>query len=364
MNALIDISNTIFNCPTDKDGAELDYITFVPCATVYHPDSVSITNYSWTFLEIQSTFKNAVGHETFASLSTIGDTNKINPLFKISDLQADETVFLNLGLEVTLSDGSVVSEKANITLYRGDPKNTSFAIQHQQNGRIIKEYIYDAPVEEQILSANFGDIRFFTDLADTVQGRNYSISQYLSQKEQLESQGLDWSSVSDRGPVKKGEGTEGVQPPSEDEYTTRRATSFAKNELAFYAHGRNVDKTSITTLLYQNPGNFMKNGTEAPDFGIYQLAIENWWQSPPGFNTFPLPLINPHLGEPAKFYFPGRSSHGGGSGNQFCWTDVITFTWTPPTYPPDCPPGDTSLICQGTLTFTVPYCIPWTCSSC
>jgi len=363
MSIFIDISNTLFNAQTDKDGQELDYITFVPCATVYHEDSVSVTNYSWTFLELQSTFKNAVGHETYASLSSIGDTNKINPLFKLSDIQQDEVVFVNLGLEVTLDDGSVFSERANITLYRGDPKNTSFAIQHQQNGRIVKEYIYDRAVEEQILAANIGDRNFFSEQSDTVQGMNYSISQYLSQKKYLKEQGLDWSAYSDRGPVKNKDGE--INQASEETFTSRKATQFVKNELAFYAHGRKTDKTSISTLLYQNPANFQKNGTEAPDFGIYQIAVENWWESPPGFNTFETPLLNPTLGKSAKFYFPGRSSHGGGSsGPLFCWTDLITFTWTPPTYPPDCPPGDTSLICQGTATFSVPHCVPIICSSC
>jgi hypothetical protein len=360
----IDISNTLFNAPFDSEGEQLDYITFSPCVTVYLDPGISITNYSWNFLEIQSNFKNATGLETDASINTIASGDTLNPVFRLSNIKDGEVVFLNLGFEFTFSDGDTRAGRVNITLYRGDPINTSFAIQTHKNGRLIKEYIYDRPIEEQMNTANSGDIKFFEEIYNTIQGQKLTISEYLIKKQRLAAEGKSWKDVAERDTFKDKDGNE-VDPATNnnDEYSYRTSVSFIKNELALYAHGRSQDLASIKTLFFQNPKNFF-NANEAPNIQIYENALNNWLQAPPGANTFISPLINPYLGQKAKLYFPGRSSHGGGSGGKTCTDVTVDFTWTPPTYPPDCKPGSGAFICQGSHSLTIPYCVQETCTSC
>lgn len=363
MSKYIEISHTVFNAPTDGAGEELDYITFVPNVVLQHDPSISADSFDWSFLEVQSNYKNATGHKTYATFSELGDSNKINPVFKLSNIQDGEVVFLDLGVEVTFSDGSKVDSRANITLYRGDPVNTSFVIQTQKNGRMIKEYIFESAIEKQILKANTGDRSFFVPTENTVQGKNLTISEYLSRKNDLESKGLTWGDVQDFDGIKNEDGE--FDAPSDFAFSQSSSVQFVKNELALYSHGRSQDMTSISTLLYQNPSNFEEGLNDSPDPTLYLQALQNWYKSPPGFNTFVVPLFNPNVDDELKMYFPGRSAHGGGSQTKKTCKDVtVSFSWTPPTYPPDCPPGSAALICAGSTSFTFKYCVTTECTSC
>ena len=74
--------------------------------------------------------------------------------------------------------------------------------------------------------------------------------------------------------------------------------------------------------MYQHPGNYLGEEEYKPDPELYSEARMNAYMQSPGYNSFIFPLLNPvyidqSISEPI-YFFPSRSSHGGGGGRRIC----------------------------------------------
>lgn len=296
------VGNCVVKTVEEEDGTAADFIHHIPLFTWMNFQPIA---YYWSIVGVHSNFKNAIGRSTNAE-ATISAENTLYPILKISNIKEGEVVFVDIMLECEGADGEYTANTGTITGYKGDPINTKFKIFYQKNGKLCSENIYDSAIEETMNRALGGFNGMQTKLVDTVQSNRQTISEYLSDYDTLVvNKSLDDLSK-EAGSIKSKtlKGSQQKMRPI--------VSSFIKDENAFYAHGRSIDKASVETLLYQNPANyFHKDFKKKPNNALLRAAYVNSYYQREGYSSFVNPMMNPFIPKKShNYYFPGRSGHG------------------------------------------------------
>ncbi len=324
---------------------------------------INFDTFEWGIVDISSTFQNSVNVPiSNTEVDIIDGVNSKHATIKVSKLNEGE-VFL-IKLVCILKDSTIGVVEATtpedeedrdpeyehavygyFAVYKGDPINVRHPIFSSHNGKIERNLIYDKPVEALLKSVYLGSTNLFTPSFLTTNIHKETITEYL-ERFAIEKSGntVDGSlftlpknntirSIGDPAdqfpdpeePVGDfGGDIEEVEEVNDDiaQGSIQVASDFAQDELVFYAHGRSIDMDSIRNLMYQHPGNYLGEEEYKPDPELYSDARMNAYRQSPGYNSYIFPLLNPvyideSVSEPI-YFFPGRSSHGGGGGRRVC----------------------------------------------
>ena len=330
---------------------------------------INFDTFDWCIEDISSTFQHApdLPDTKDVDVEIIGNGDSAHVPVRISNLSEGEVVLIKLTcllkdstIGVVQNPSSEIPEEEQdpeyqflitcvVAVYKGDPINVRHPIFSSNNGKIERSLIYDKPVEQLLQSVYLGSSDLFAPPFHTANLYKESISEYLERHDLEKSDNLIQGSLftnpkdttfrnigspedQDQDPEDAApqfdpnefDGGDEIEDDDVPQGSLQVASDFAQDELVFYAHGRSIDMDSIHNLLYQHPGNYLGEEEFKPDPELYRDALMNAYMQSPGYNSFIFPLLNPvyideSISEPI-YFFPGRSSHGGGGGRRICRT--------------------------------------------